>query len=278
MEILLNELSLDGQFPDIDAFNQEGLIPILYIFKELEDEDIILKKYQFYQSKVTPDKTLEECLRNPNKDDTITRFKSFLAKLIVEPFWEAEPIHPKVDEYLFNQKDVFDTSLAEACERDKIIISFKHDDFLASHLTILRNSQGITIDNLTKKGEYTDLSWQRKTISIEKYCHKKYNGKSKLDFSRIDIKKGFDLLTNDRDKNLFLDAFRKFNELDWTQIHVDDALDYKKYNNSKQYFSRIPNTIYKFRASEKYRCFGYVEKEVFYVLRFDLSHELSDSG
>lgn len=190
MEILLNELSLDGQFPDIDAFNQEGLIPILYIFKELEDEDIILKKYQFYQSKVTPDKTLEECLRNPNKDDTITRFKSFLAKLIVEPFWEAEPIHPKVDEYLFNQKDVFDTSLAEACERDKIIISFKHDDFLASHLTILRNSQGITIDNLTKKGEYTDLSWQRKTISIEKYCHKKYNGKSKLDFSRIDIKKG----------------------------------------------------------------------------------------
>lgn len=44
MEILLNELSLDGQFPDIDAFNQEGLIPILNILKELEDEDIILKK------------------------------------------------------------------------------------------------------------------------------------------------------------------------------------------------------------------------------------------
>lgn len=97
-----------------------------------------------------------------------------------------------------------------------------------------------------------------------------------MDFSKINIKKGFDLLTNDSDKNLFLDAFRKFNELDWTQIHVDDALDYKKYNNSKQYFSRIPNTIYKFRASEKYRCFGYVEERVFYVLRFDLSHKLSD--
>lgn len=36
--------------------------------------------------------------------------------------------------------------------------------------------------------------------------------------------------------------------------------------------------IKKFRITQRNRCFGYVENGVFYVLRFDLDHELSDVG
>lgn len=36
--------------------------------------------------------------------------------------------------------------------------------------------------------------------------------------------------------------------------------------------------IFKFRVSEKIRCFGYREKDTFFVLRIDLEHKLSDKG
>lgn len=36
--------------------------------------------------------------------------------------------------------------------------------------------------------------------------------------------------------------------------------------------------IKKVKITQRNRCFGYVDNGVFYVLRFDLDHELSDVG
>ena len=48
----------------------------------------------------------------------------------------------------------------------------------------------------------------------------------------------------------------------------------------KRYFSDDlwKKGVKKFRITQRNRCFGYVDNGVFYVLRFDLDHELSDVG
>ena len=104
----------------------------------------------------------------------------------------------------------------------------------------------------------------------------------KLRFDYISDRYGFDLIT-DQNINDFLDAFRLFEEKDWHDIIVDNALDYKEFDKNrktKQYFPDYywSKGIYKFRISRKYRAFGYRENNIFYVLRFDLDHELSDNG
>ena len=69
----------------------------------------------------------------------------------------------------------------------------------------------------------------------------------------------------------------------WIAIATDKGLDYKTYNKnkkSKRYFSdeQWKKGIKKFRITQRNRCFGYVNNGIFYVLRFDLDHELSDVG
>ena len=117
-------------------------------------------------------------------------------------------------------------------------------------------------------------------MSLKKYITTHF-GEGKLDFSLIDGTHGFSLIDNEN-QNEFIDSFRKFEELDWNAI-ATNGLDYKTYNKnkkSKRYFSdeRWKKGIKKFRITQRNRCFGYVENGVFYVLRFDLDHELSDVG
>ena len=71
--------------------------------------------------------------------------------------------------------------------------------------------------------------------------------------------------------------------MDWNAIATDKGLDYKTYKKnrkSRRYFSDDlwKKGIKKFRIAQRNRCFGYVDNGVFYVLRFDLDHELSDVG
>jgi len=55
---------------------------------------------------------------------------------------------------------------------------------------------------------------------------------------------------------------------------------YNKNKKSKRYFSDDlwKKGIKKFRITKRNRCFGYLENGIFYVLRFDFEHELSDVG
>ena len=92
----------------------------------------------------------------------------------------------------------------------------------------------------------------------------------------------FPLLTM-RTKTSLLIYFKKFEESDWNAIATDNGLDYKTYNKnkkSKRYFSDDlwQKSIKKFKITQRNRCFSYVDNGVFYVLRFDLDHELSDVG
>jgi hypothetical protein len=279
MEVLINELSLKGQYNSEKQFIESGITPFVSVLRDLNHErDVIYKKSDLYNYNITSAQTLYGLLSgNVSREyDVIRKFKSLLFQFLFdEPYWEYEQKHSLDDSYLFAEKELKGSSLAEACERDRVIISFHSEDFNSKKISILKNdSEDIVLDNLFDKGHCNELNWERKNIGIEEYCINRFKG-NKLDFSQIDKTNGFSLLKKE-DESLFIDGFRKFTELSWQQIGVDDALDYKPYPDNGKVFKDVPCKIHKFRISRKYRCFGYVDNGIFYVLRFDLEHKLSD--
>ena len=280
MEILVNELSLDGQFSSEMDFLENGLRPILYIIKEINDignSILLFKKSDLFDAKVSLQFSLRDILKTGKLPpfSELTAFKSQLVQLERDPYWDMNPIQTSNSTYFFNNKNISNSSLAEASERDKFVLSFHHPDFLKEQLILLKNELDIFIDNLFKKGSLTQLAYDRKSISFEKYCLVHF-AKSKLDFSQIDATNGFNLLSL-ADEGSFLTAFKAFSESSWHQIHNSDGLRYKLYGDQNR-FKQLGQKIYKFRVSDVKRCFGYRKDDRFIVVRFALDHSLSDEG
>ena len=279
MEILINELSLCDHYSSEEQFIEFGITPFVSVLKELNNErDIVYKKSDLYNYSVTSSQTLHSFLNSniSRQYDIIRKFKSLLFQFLFdEPYWEIDQKHTSDDSYLLAEKEVCGHSLAEACERDRVIISFRSENFNKTKIEIHKNEiEKITLDNLLDKGHCNELNREKNIICIEEYCINRFKG-SKIDFSQIDNKEGF-LLLKKEDESIFIDAFRKFTELSWSDVFTDDGLDYKPYPDNDKIFRKIPYKIQKFRTSQKYRCFGYVSDSIFYVLRFDLEHKLSD--
>ncbi|GHT38307.1 hypothetical protein AGMMS49965_01230 [Bacteroidia bacterium] len=180
MEILINELSLTGQFATETQFISKALLPLSSLLKELDNsQDTLLKKQDFWQVYVTPTKTLHDILTT--QTDETTRFKSLLANLIGEPFWESSQKHLATDTYLYSGTNLYGQSLAETVERDKIVISFIHTDFARTKLSVAKNTTIVEIDNLFEKGHYIEVAYQRKTLPYSNYFERKFdNGRFTL--------------------------------------------------------------------------------------------------
>jgi len=278
-EILINELSLNGQFNSVNEFIDGALINFNALLNEIKGPNVLLyKNHLFYESKITGDTTIYNILVGAisRQYDEIRKMKSGLVCLFEEPYWENNQKHSPDIFYLFMENCVTGQSLAEACERDRIVISFTHPDFSSGTLLILKEKTEITLDNPVNRIDYIEMAYNKNIISCEEYCKKKFKD-DKLDFSKINPKESFNLLSKN-DESLFIDGFRKFTELTWPQINVDDALEFKEYKDNKGHFKSVNKKIHKFRISRKYRCFGYIEQGIFYVLLFDLTHDLSDDG
>jgi len=279
MEILINELSLNGQFASADEFITGGaLINFASILKEIKSTDAMLyKNYDFFKSKITKEMSIYDVLVGPvsRQFDETRKFKTGLACL-QNPYWEDDQRHNVNFAYRYKGNSVSGQSLAEACERDRIVISFIHPDFPSGSLAVMREETEIPLDNLIKGEDYFETARNHGLISFEDYCKRKFVG-GKLDFSKISKKEGFSVIIRE-DEKLFFDGFRKFASLSWTEIGKDKGLDYKEYNDNKGHFKSFNRKIHKFRISRKYRCFGYVEQKIFHVILFDLTHNLSDEG
>lgn len=151
MEILINEMSLEGQFGSVDEFISDGLKPfILLLFQIDSSRDVLLKKYDFYDCKVTSTVTLHQLFKGSYSRtcDEIRKAKSQLSALLDKPYWQDSQKHKKPDDYQFNGTDIFDSSLAESCERDKVVMSFICTDYNTAKLYVNKNSFSIKIDNL----------------------------------------------------------------------------------------------------------------------------------
>ncbi|RLA70977.1 MAG: hypothetical protein DRG24_06135 [Epsilonproteobacteria bacterium] len=71
--------------------------------------------------------------------------------------------------------------------------------------------------------------------------------------------------------------------MSWDDIKNSDGLEYKQYKPNKKddWFRKTiysSKDIYKFRITQKYRCFGYRDMDKFFILRFEIDHKKSDKG
>lgn len=213
--------------------------------------------------------------------DEARLYKSILARAICNPFWDEAPQQDSNAQYSVGETDVSGSSVAEAAARSVCLLSFIRFGYEKHPVAVTKDEEPIEVGNIWKEKQLHSILFERGELSLERYITIRFSG-GKLDFSLIDGTHGFSLIDNEN-QNEFIDSFRKFEELDWTAVATDDGLDYKTYNKnrrSKHYFSDDlwKKGIKKFRITQRNRCFGYVEDGVFYVLRFDLDHELSDVG
>lgn len=278
MQILFNELSLTGQFSDQDAFVRNGLLPFVGILKEMQGFSmLLLKKSDVWDKMITPSNTLYSFLINNafRKSDEVRRLKSAIADLTKEPFWDSDSKQNPDSTYLLDGADIRSSSPAEACERDNVVVSFVLSSASLDPLNIIRNGVTVPLLNLTRSGKLTEFLWANNQISFESYLKARFSG-GKLDFSKVDEKVDFSGIQS-AEQSLFIDTFRKFEELTWDQIHDDKGLDYKEYHGIIGMSYRGIKT-YKLRASEKIRCHGYREKASFVVIGFETDHKLSNRG
>lgn len=272
---------MTGQYATQEECIRKGIFPMIEILREIEHSSSTLyKTYSLYTCKATnKGDTLHDILINSRtrSRDEVRRFKLLLSKIFAEPYWEDAPKHSRTDLYMMGSTPVSGTSLAEACERDKLILSFVHEEFCSGNIEVLKNKvTSIFLVSFSQREEYIEMLRVRGIISFQTYVNFVYQD-SKLNFSSIDGHNGFNLIAEE-DETLFLDAFRKFNQLSWAEIYQSDGLDYKEYTNTQKETISIFHSkkIHKFRISQKYRCFGEVINGVFHVLMFDLTHKLSD--
>lgn len=287
MELIINELSLDGQFESIPSF-MDNLHSIIRVQKLiLATDSKFLRHSNLYERKVTPNLKLYEILTD-NSVKTMGQirvFKKLLRDLMYDPpFWTDTQFHSSNDLYVSEFCTLtHGHSLAEACERERVLFSFPHEKFKDDTLCIEKNGHGIILINITDSITLSKLLWERKELTdAMQYCIYRFDS-TKLNFSKLEENYNFEKL-NDEEINAFISSFELFSELQWEDIFKSDGLKYKQYNPSskkKDWFKDSPyksKGIFKFRTSQKFRCFGYKEGELFYVLRFEVDHKESDNG
>ena len=278
MEILLNELSLEGQYESVENFVSSALTPMLKVLKELTSYgQLLLKKEDLYKSKITTKKTLIDLIKTPLsvQRDEMSRLKSAIMKLTQTPFWENSTKQDANTTYTWKNEDIWGSSLAESIERDKVVISFLNSKFKHKNIEVFKGDKSIQIENLCNKGDLTELLWEKNEIVFSEYVINHFQG-GKLNFSKMIDLENFQKIEV-KDQKLFLDTFRKFEELPWNQIIRDQGLCYKSYKDELPGFFGNQNTD-KFRASRKIRCHGYREKDIFYALFLEIDHSISDEG
>ncbi len=171
MEILFNELSLTGQFASREQFVSDALPSLLALLNEIDaSKNIFYKKQDFYASRVTGTDSIHDILvGNVSREyKEIIKFKRrFHQQLFENPYWEDDKKHATTCTYEYNKTNVCGHSIAEACERDKIVISFTHPDFSEAKLLVLKNkSTEIELDNLFSVGHYNTVAHQRGIIVV----------------------------------------------------------------------------------------------------------------
>lgn len=237
----------------------------------------LLKKNDVWNQNVTPTSTLYSVINSSElrTSDELRRFKTAIASLCKEPFWDNDTRQSTDFSYFLDGVGIWGSSSAEACERDKIIVSFLSSSSSLDPLNIIRNGINVPLKNLLSAGPLTEHLWQDGNISFESYLKSKYS-RGKLDFSRVSDNMGFSNIPT-TEQSLFIDTFRKFEESTWDQIYSDSGLKYTEYHGVIDQRLRGQKT-YKFRASQKIRCHGYRENNLFIVIGFEIDHQLSDRG
>lgn len=176
MEVIINDLSLNAQFEDIDDFLDslnECTIPILDILEKLNIQ--ILSSYNSFGLMVTKDKTLYDILAIKGSPE-IRKFKRQLQELFFdEPYWDSNPksINNIYECSFTSENNKY--CLAEALERSCSVISFENDQFKEITIIIRKDGKCHLVNNFYNKDGLLDVFRENGQISQLDYLLQKYS-------------------------------------------------------------------------------------------------------
>ena len=285
MELFLNENSLDGQFASVAEFSEKGVVGLIAVLEDIKRLSIpvtLYKSEDIANAKVTATQTYPEVLFGEESriQDGIRRYKIQLLSLLNDPYWNGESHQNADDSYTsVNGESLNGTSIAEAESRGGVLASFKHPKYLVTEVDICKNGSKVSVSNVFGAGHLTDAAYQKAFIKFKEYVALKFEGQ-KLDFSEAADEKVWDVIPADIEKQVY-DAFDAFCKESWFSIPQNKGLGYKPYHKDRKnsrFFTveQCEKGIKEFRASGKYRCFGYADGGKFYLLMIDLGHVLGN--
>lgn len=288
-KIYINELSLDGQYESVEEFvvkNKPFIFSLNWLQKQGWD---IFKKSTLYEAPITSEHKMFD-LRNwkgssvHGERDLLLKYKRIL--LAAEdnpPFWDADGVNHDGKYYLFDS-DISDSSVAEACEHSKTLLSFGNEVYEDQNLVVDKNHQEtIDVASITSMRFLAKVLYVKSFLTINEYI-KLYYKNTKLNFSKIEEEYGLQGLEKQEIEDC-LKSFERFvSHSNWENLNTDRSLNFKEYSPSSSKDDWFKNSkykdknIYKFRCGNPKRCYGYREEDQFYVLRIERDHKISDKG
>jgi hypothetical protein len=123
MDIVVNDLSLNGQFNDISSFLdslRECTLPVLELIQSKGYS--VYKSYNFYLNRITATETLQDILKTKGNPE-LSKLKSQIIGLSNNPpYWEQDPRSDSKSIYSCEYTSKSNNyCFSEACERDKIV-------------------------------------------------------------------------------------------------------------------------------------------------------------
>ena len=292
MDFIINELSVSGQYSSLENLINHGLIPLSSVLTTIRKYGFnsVLKKSDFWSIPLLPNQTFHELCFSPiaRTNDAIRKIKSQIASLQNEPFWDLNS-EQKTNTNYYHEKDgnrnpINNSGIAESYERQDCLISFCEGGYNYSLLNVEAVCNQTTdcrkVSNVWNTDILLDVLFKKNILDIPQFIKGKF--KQKLDFEEVSTSYGLNLV-DATNYSTFYKSFQEFERMTWQQIKTSDAFDYKEFKKNKKtrdYFSddQWAKGIHKFRIDQKFRCFGYVNNQIFHVLRIDLSHKLSNKG
>lgn len=155
MEVVLNDYSLDAQFDNIDDFVDSLVKNTLLVLRYFEESsNLLIKSYCTYDKKISHTVSVYQFLTSQQfmGFSEAQKLRSVLGKLVDEPYWNDNPKTvinaqykcDKIGDFSGQEPNCFSESL----ERDKLILSFEHNEYKEESIPILKNKVAYNLYNL----------------------------------------------------------------------------------------------------------------------------------
>ncbi|MGH1647797.1 DUF4160 domain-containing protein [Enterococcus gilvus] len=151
MDIIINELSLTGQYMSYDEFIEYCKIKLVPFLNHCDKKGyVVFKKTDFYQCKVTMQHTLHDLLRQKKKSPAVAYLIAVMTKkFFTNPYWDQESKIETETKYSCEMSVEETCCIYEACERDQLLFSFTNANFDNSYIKVYKNEREILIRSFT---------------------------------------------------------------------------------------------------------------------------------
>lgn len=180
MELILNDLSLNGQFISLDEFEEYYVHDLKKMIDFVMKERICLyKKSDTYSRMITKNISLAAYLRESVNQTVATMIKKAIVDLAYcEPYWDTEDVKTRSDiNYDYPNKQKEPNCFTEAIERKCPLISIKQDNNEDFILVCYREEKMVEIANITNYkillDEYLIDDIENVEVIIENYLNEK---------------------------------------------------------------------------------------------------------